>query len=54
MDEGSEAIAQDVLPEFFNCICQLCFCLFIVQNINPYRAKNKHDWEPSYESAIPG
>ena len=69
MDESTKAIAQDVLPVFisFNCVClflSICcvfVCLFVVfvclyeyMNKNPYRAKNKDNWEPSHESAIPG
>ena len=37
------------------CFIVCCdFCLLMVQNINPYRAKNKDNWEPSHQGAIPG
>ena len=40
---------------FFSWEClSVCFCLFIAQNINHYRAKNEDSWEPSHESAISG
>ena len=38
----------------FVCLFVVFVCLYEYMNKNPYRAKNKDNWEPSHESAIPG